>query len=352
MHLDRTPEVLTMADALHLPKSARPVDDILAFCRERIAGWLRGRRNMPSMTELEAIVCEKLQLVIEEFETDEELKAIIKKYCSMGEFAFAALADDFDDKTFATLLERSRATRQSRDRYVAVVDCRGAKGARRFFTRWHEIAHLLTLYRQLELPFHRSRDGHDALERLMDKIAGDIGFYDPILRPVLNNEIVRGGGLTFEAIENVREQAFPQASFQSILKACVARVNRPVAYVEASMALKKAERVLIAKGQTEPVRSALPREKLRAKVVLPNPSAQGLIEIHRNMEVPRSSVIYRTFFGDDAFGEVSELLGLENLRDWKHSDGSSLPDRAVIVHARRFPGGVYAMIRPSGAAAQ
>lgn len=336
-----------MADALHLPSSARPVDDILVFCRDKIAGWLRGRRNMPSMAELEAIVCDKLHLVIEEFETDEELKAIILKYRAMGEDAFVALAADFDDKTYATLMERSKATRHSKDRYVAVIDCRGAKGKRRFFTRWHEIAHLLTLYRQLELPFHRSRGDNTALERLMDKIAGDIGFYEPILRPVLNNEIVRGGGLTFDAIENVRQQFYPQASFQATLKACVSRVNRPVVYVEAALALKKGERDLLASGQTEFSPRLMPREKLRAIVVVPNDAAHGLIEIHRNMEIPPSSFIYRTFFGDDALGDAYELIGQENLRDWKHSDGSSLPERTVIVHARRFPGGVYAMIRPA-----
>jgi hypothetical protein len=346
MNLNRAPEVLAMADALHLPSSARPVDDILAFCQERIAGWLRGRRNMPSMAELEALVCAKLHLVIEEFETEEELKAIVQKYCAMGEYAFATLADDFDDKTYATLVERIKPTRHSKDRYVAVVDCRGPKGSRRFFTRWHEIAHLLTLYRQLELPFHRSRGDHTALERLMDKIAGDIGFYDPVLRPVLNNEMVRAHGLTFEVVENVRHQAFPHASFQSALKACVARANRPVVYVEASLALKKNERALLANEQTDILPRVLPREKLRAVVVMPNAIAHGLIEIHQNMEVPPSSIIYRTFFGDEALGEASELLGQENLRDWKHSDGSSLADQAVIVHARRFPGGVYALVRP------
>lgn len=346
MNLNRAPEVLAMADALHLPSSVRPVDEILAFCREKIAGWLRGRRNLPSMTELEAIVCEKLHLIFEEFHSDHELKEIIRKYCAAGEYAFASLAADFDDKTYATLLERSKATRYSRDRYVAVVDCRGAKSSRRFFTRWHEIAHLLTLYRQLELPFHRSRDDNSSLERLMDKIAADVGFYEPIIRPVLNSEIVRGGGLTFDAIENVRQQFCREASFQATLKACVSRVNHPVLYVEASLALKKNEREMLASEQTEFLPRTLPRKKLRAVVTVPNSAAHGMIELHRNMQVPATSIIYRTFFGDEALGDAFEMVGRENLRDWKHSDGSSLPELDVRVHARRFPGGVYAMICP------
>lgn len=346
MNLNRAPEVLAMADALHLAPSVRPVDDIITFCEEKIRHWLRGRRNLPTMVELEAIVREKLHLVIEEFHTDEELKTIIKKYADMGEKAFAALALDFDEKTFATLMERSKATRHSKDRYVAVVDCRGSKAKRRFFTRWHEIAHLLTLYRQLELPLHRSRADNTAMERLMDKIAGEIGFYEPILRPVLNTEIVRGGGLTFDTIENVRQGFYPDASFQSTLKACVSRVNRPVVYVEAALALKKHERELLSGGRSELPPRMIPKEKLRAVVVVPNQAARSLIEIHRNMEVPPTSIIYRAFFGDEALGDAFELMGSESLGTWKHSDGSSLPALKVLVHARRFPGGVYAMVRP------
>jgi hypothetical protein len=333
-----------MADALHLSHSGRPVDNILDFCHQRIRGWLRGRRGLPTIPELEAIVCEKLHLVIEEFHTDEELNEIIKRYVAVGEFGFAALATDFDDKTFATLLERTHATRHSKDRYVAVVDCREAKGARRFFTRWHEIAHVLTIYRQLELPLHRSRGEDTAMERLMDKIAGDIGFFEPVLRPVLNNAIVNGNGLTFDTIEEVRQGFCPQASFQSTLKACVARVGTPIVYVEASLALKKRER--LKSRQIEFLPREKPKEKLRAVIIVPNASAHGVIEIHRNMEVPPTSIIYRTFFGDPELGDVNELMGPENLADWKHSDGKSLAEMKLIVHARRFRGGVYAMIRP------
>ena len=64
---------------------------------------------------------------------------------------------------------------------------------RRFFTLWHEIAHLLTLTHKLEPPFHRSADVPCPLERLMDIIAGEIAFYDPIFVPQLVAEIQRSG---------------------------------------------------------------------------------------------------------------------------------------------------------------
>ena len=61
---------------------------------------------------------------------------------------------------------------------MAVIDCRGGKLARRFFTRWHEIAHRLTTHadRGDEEPAYRSE--HDPIERMMDEIAGHVGFYE------------------------------------------------------------------------------------------------------------------------------------------------------------------------------
>ncbi|HJZ56574.1 MAG TPA: hypothetical protein VKE74_16530, partial [Gemmataceae bacterium] len=52
--------------------------------------------------------------------------------------------DDAENPTYGALVKRKNAGPDAPDRYVAVIDCRGNKLARRFFTRWHEIAHRLT----------------------------------------------------------------------------------------------------------------------------------------------------------------------------------------------------------------
>ena len=46
--------------------------------------------------------------------------------------------------TYGALVQRRNAGPTDPDRFVAVIDSRGGKLARRFFTRWHEIAHRLT----------------------------------------------------------------------------------------------------------------------------------------------------------------------------------------------------------------
>ncbi len=40
--------------------------------------------------------------------------------------------------------------------YVAVIDCRGDKGARVYYTKWHEIAHVLTLTDETRTCFKRT----------------------------------------------------------------------------------------------------------------------------------------------------------------------------------------------------
>ena len=54
-------------------------------------------------------------------------------------------------------VESGRYANRPRAEYrLEVIDSRGEKLARKFFTKWHEIAHLLTLKDQLEFVFHRT----------------------------------------------------------------------------------------------------------------------------------------------------------------------------------------------------
>src|ERR1051325_647483 len=207
--LDSEQEVLKIAAGLKVDWQQNAVQNIIALCHEKISKWLKGAPKIRSIRELEVLVCQKVKLVFEEVRSDEDLTEIVRKYLGLGEPIFATLKSDLDEKTFATLIERRKIDGNSNDRYVAVIDCRGNKAARRFFTRWHEIAHLLTLQGQLELPLHRSTTDQNPTERLMDTIAGEIGFYDPFFPPILREEVAKERGLTFAAVERIRERFCP-----------------------------------------------------------------------------------------------------------------------------------------------
>lgn len=346
--LDDQPAILNMADALGLNWRNRPVNAILAYCHERVARWVKEAGHVGTLDQLERLVCCRLRLVIEEFHSDEELEEIVQGHIDRGELAVAALRTSFDEDTFATLIERRGATARSKDRYVAIIDCRGEKAARRFFTRWHEIAHLLTLVRQLELPFHRSTTQRDPVEQLMDVIAGEVGFYDPIVRPAVEAELEGEQRLTFAVIERVRARVCPTASFHAMLIACMKRTSTPVINIEVGAGLKKSEAAILQSRQMNMFTDDQPSPKLRAIVAANNDAARERgFRIHKNMQIPTGSVIFKHYEATQEHKLTIDADGIENLSIWTHSDGSGLGDRDVFVEARRYKDRVIALITPT-----
>lgn len=324
-----------------------PINAIIEFCKKRIGRWIRAAGGVRTIDQLEQLVSKKLRLVFEEVWTDEDLERIIREYVKLGEPVFVKLRTDFDDHTYATLLERYNIDGNAPDRYVAVIDCRRHKAARRFFTRWHEIAHLLTMSRQLRLPFHRS-DHCDPLERVMDVVAGEIGFYDPLFRPVLLKELRRNKcRLSFAMVDRVRSMVCPEASFQATLSACIKRTSTPVVYLEAGMGLKKHEEVQLRSKQRSMFARPRPKRKLRALTVVPNDAAREVgLRIDRNMQIPKGSVAYFEDLVKGTIDVASERSGIENLSRWTHSDGSSLRNIDAYIEARRVVDRIIAIVRP------
>jgi hypothetical protein len=339
------PEVSDLADELGLGRPADPVDAILGFCRRKIDGWVGEARGVTTVAQLEALVTRKLQMAFEEVRADEDfdrLKAVYAR--GRKELAFAALRVSFnDDKNpaYGVLIECKKAPPDATDRFVAVIDCRGGKLARRFFTRWHEIAHRLTTHARHGEPAFRSE--HDPIERLMDEIAGHVGFYGPLFEPVFAQ--AHGGRdlLRFETVQAVIDGGFVDASFQATLNACTRRLPTPVIYLEAAIGHKKAVRKLI--EDTSPrlfEEDEPPAGELRAVKVVTNDAARREdFAIHQNMRVPEGSIVHRLFGEESARdGEGREDLGL-----WE-SDGRPLGGRAVAVEARRVPDRVIAVVQP------
>jgi hypothetical protein len=121
-----------------------------------------------------------------------------------------------------------------------------------FFTKWHDIAHCLTSFEQFEMPFRRTTVTaieKDPIEKLMDIIAGDVGFFDPLFRPFLEAEITHHGLITFQLVETMRTRFFNEASFQATLNACVAKSRTPTFNLEAGLGLKKGESELLLSTQ-------------------------------------------------------------------------------------------------------
>ena len=166
-------QIVSLALSLGLPGD-RPVEEVKSFCVAKVKELI-GRGRVPdSIEEIERIVCEKLNITIVEVWNEDHIDDVIKLYARQNKDPiFATIREELRDDTFATLIRRRNRPGESGTHYVAVVDCRGDKYHRRFFTRWHEIAHVLTMVDQWELPLHRSTTNKDALETMMDIIAAD-----------------------------------------------------------------------------------------------------------------------------------------------------------------------------------
>ena len=339
--LDRQQDVIQKAADLGLDWRQRPTFAIIAYCQCRIAGWLERNPGVRSLDKLEALICGKLGLVFEEFRSDEELDEIIARYVAKGEIVFESQRAAFGPDTFATLIRRDNASPECADRFVAIIDCRGEKASRRFFTRWHEIAHVLTLVDgQMALPFHRSTVKRDPVEQLMDKIAAEIGFYDPIFRPAVEVAVEKAGALGLSLVDQIQESMCPTASFQATLIAVVNRVSTPAVSLEAGPGLKRSEWELVNNPGLFPELRPVP--ELRVLTVGGNEAARrARLRIHRNMRVPETSMISQ-IFNDPAIN--GDVRASESLSTWVTSGGGAIDNRTAIVEARRRGDSIIALI--------
>lgn len=342
--LEHAAEVTDLAAELGLGRGINAVDAILCHCRTRIDRWVAEAGGVTNISELEAVVTQRLQMVFVEVRSDADFDRITDEYArGKKEFVFAAMRGKFDDAenpTFGALVKRKHVGDDAPDRFVAVIDCRGGKLARRFFTRWHEIAHRLTTHADNGATEPAYRSEHDPLERLMDEIAGHVGFYGLFFDPAFRQASEGKALLTFGMVESIIGGSFPAASFQATLFACARRMTTPVVYVEATLNHNKKVKQKMATPSMFGDDS--PSGELRAVKVIPNKAAQqGGFTIPTNMRVPANSVIHRLF---DAEPQASGD-GLEDLTQWE-SKGKPLKARAVAVEGRKVADRVIAIVQP------
>jgi len=341
--LAEEPAILSMAHSLGVHEGD-PVEGIKKFCREKVYHLLKGAdRPIHCIEDLEMLLCEKLHITIIEVWTDDDLSAVIEKYARQEkELGFAALRADLDSETFATLLRRLKKSDSGEDRYVAIIDCRGDKGSKRFFTRWHEIAHVLTQFEQLQFPLHRSTIKKDPVEKMMDLIAGDIGFLDELFTPILQSAIVGRDRLTFAGVESVRGFFCPSASLEATLNACANRIQAPLIVVQAALGFKKDEERLINSPQGELLPMPKPEAQLRVVSAVSNNTARAQrLSIPTRMRVPKGSIITRAF---NSIAEFESMTAEENLNWWRSSDRPALSHAPVHVEAMRVRDRVWAII--------
>ena len=119
------------------------------------------------------LVTAKVQTCFRIVNNDHEMISLRDEYLRRGEAAFANLPQELGPDEFGITL--SLQERQAWELpFVSIIDYRGEKIWRGYFTKWHELAHLLTLTSQTRLAFkrtHRAEIDISPEESLMDIIA-------------------------------------------------------------------------------------------------------------------------------------------------------------------------------------
>ena len=313
-----------------------PVGGILRFCDQRIRKVLGDFPDCKTLFDLLDCAASKVGTFFETAYTDIELERVKSKYLKKGEKAFVQLEEDLSEDVFGITFKRFNREFWEPE-FVSVIDCRGAKAARSYYTKWHEVAHLLVLTDQMRLSFRRTHcptTNKDPEEALIDVIAGTFGFYAPITQKYTKGEI------SFEAIEDLRMDLCPEASQQSSLIGFVKAWRDPCLLVHSKMALRKHEQVKLIQGTFHFQEGPTPA--LRAVHVAVNDKAREMgIVIYENMRIPERSVIHQAFAEDNNYAEAEEDLGW-----WETSNGTVLPKCPVRVKARGSWDSVDALIIP------
>ena len=315
-------QITRLAADLRLPHKEDPVATILSFCHRRINKVLK-EFGCTTLSGLMTAVAASLDTLFVEIHDDAGLAEQRALYLGRGERIFATLAEQLGPDVYAITF-RLTQPREGDRQFVSIIDCRGDKAWRKYFSKWHELAHLLTLTPQARFKFCRTHaEEKDPEEALMDVIAGEVGFSPQLVRPHAKGQI------SFEKIAKLREELCPDASQQASLIGLVKAWPSPCVLVEARRALKANERRSLMQERFS--FNDGPVEVLRAVKVTANSAAERVgMTIHRNMRVPEQSVITQVFEEDS----LISLEADEDLAWWTSSSGHGLAPRPITVKAR------------------
>ena len=212
--LSRNLTIRTLATDLGLKPSEDPVSEIVRFCHKQVKRFLA---DLPSCcsnpAELLHLVANKLRTEFREVHCDQDLDDVRREFLDKKEAGFISLHQELDGRVLGITLKRLNPEPWDLS-YVSVIDCRGDNLRRAYFTKWHELVHLLILTDQSRLVFRRTHTPEQCKspeEALVDVVAGTLAFYPDLVRPHARGEI------SFEAIESLRQKLCPSASQQSAL---------------------------------------------------------------------------------------------------------------------------------------
>jgi len=345
----RHPKIARLAQDLGLRPQRNPLPQIRDYALNRVASFLE-KFPAQSLDELLDVVAACLSVYVEYIKDDSDVDRIAKEQGAFFDCNLRALlqAEFLRGDTEGVVLQPD-LIEVGDLKHLAVVDSRGDRKWRTYFTAWHELSHLLISPEGLPEPVRRTPSpsfrSKDPIEQVVDDIAGRVAFYMPIFEPILAGALAHAGELSLSTIEAVRIQAAPEASFFATTLAVMRLVQEGACVFQVELALKKEEQKLLSAPQLSLPGLTLPtpQPKLRVQRIIPDNSPKQLVKIFKNMRVPFRSIINQSYL-QESDGII--LTADEDLSWWETSRGGPLAPLPVRVSALRRGSYLYAMIRP------
>jgi hypothetical protein len=314
-----------LAVDLGAPERHNPVERLIAHA-EGIVEAVRRSRTASKLSTLVDAVADKLGMRFEVVGTDDDLRSLQERYADFGETGFVALALGLaDPECYGGTISLQHPCRGIK--FVAVIDARGSKRHKTYFTKCHEVAHILLATRQQLLAFRgRHKAKHHPQELLVDRVASFLGFYEPLLRPYHITP------LSFDLVHSVIDELCPEASWESAVRGVVGTWPYPAVWLRAELLRKRAEE----SGRSQPGGTFLaPKEP---KLRISNAPAVSLgwppaVKFRKQVRIPTGSVI------SAVFESGVPAAATEDLASWDVS-GVSFPSAPVRVMARQVASGI------------
>jgi hypothetical protein len=349
MKVRHSPRVIQLARDLHLDLRGDCAQRITAFALDRVRSLIEGF-PVADLDTMRTLLANRLRAKVEFIHDDADIERIATDHSTFHPHLRRRLREEFiTGTTEGITLERDGGDARA-FQFLAVVDARGSRAIRAYFTAWHELVHLLIHPPQLAFAgFRRSPPVEliqkDPIESLVDSIAGDVGFFEPIYAPVFREAVVDNGALSFAAMDLARHKGAPSASFYAASLAGIRLTTQPALFVTVDNRLKKSEAREVEGSQLGfPLGLPQPQRQLRvvAAASTANADAYGF-RIFAGMRVPPSSVLTTAF---NSPGDVA-LVADEDQDWWETSRSGALSSLGLRVEAMRRGRYVYGLLTPS-----
>jgi hypothetical protein len=349
--ISKNPVIVQHAKKLNLTTSGDCVGQIKDFAKNRVHSLLLDSK-VDNLEQLKVLVAKSLNLQIQFLFCDEDIERLTENYKSF--FSFVGnrsalgreLKTEFLKNSTEGLLLQPNVPENCPFKFLAVIDARGERSNRAYFTAWHEIVHLLIEPNHDEFTTVRRAPTQeeiikDPIEQLVDLIAGELAFYSRFFEAPILQSITQSDNLTFSGIESVRSKVAPSASLYAATLASLGYVTKPTLFLTLALGMKKGEERRLLQPTLDFGGVVLgPEEKLRIKSIIASSDARKKFVLQDNMRVPERSIIHRVFNSPiDA-----EKNAYENQNFWEASKQGSLPDLPLLVNAVRRGKFVYALI--------